>query len=244
MNINERHSIVGLPCVEHKVSKKPREIFLLRGNGCKWRKCRFCDYHLDFSSDEKENFELNSDVLENLTGEFGCIEIINSGSFSDLDEKTMALIKAKCLEKSIKQIHFECHWNDRKNIEQLKKDFKKIGVTVKIKMGVETFDLVFRESYLLKGIDESSPEAIAKYADEVCLLQGIPGQTSTSMFTDIEIGLKYFERVCINVMCENSTPIKPDSRVISIFQKLVYPTYINNPRVDILIKNTDFGVGD
>ncbi|MEF9983036.1 MAG: radical SAM protein [Oscillospiraceae bacterium] len=244
MNINERHSVVGLPSEEYNITKNPREIFLLRGNGCKWKKCRFCDYHLDFSLDENDNFKLNSKVLEYLTGKFSCIEIINSGSFSDLDEKTMALIKAKCIEKKIEQIHFECHWNDRNNIQQLKNDFKKIGVTVKIKIGVETFDKLFRESYLIKGIDESSPEIIAEYADEVCLLQGIPGQTAESMLTDIKIGLKYFERVCINIMCENSKPIKPDFRVIKIFKDLIYPTYVKNPRVDILFTNTDFGVGE
>ena len=26
--------------------KNPREIVMLVGNGCKWRKCRFCNYHL------------------------------------------------------------------------------------------------------------------------------------------------------------------------------------------------------
>ena len=31
--------------------KNPREIVMLRGSGCKWRRCRFCDYHLDFSKD-------------------------------------------------------------------------------------------------------------------------------------------------------------------------------------------------
>ena len=31
--------------------KNPREIVMLVGDGCKWRKCRFCDYHLDSSKD-------------------------------------------------------------------------------------------------------------------------------------------------------------------------------------------------
>ena len=40
--------------------KNPREIVLLRGSGCKWKRCAFCDYHTDFSEDENANFELNS----------------------------------------------------------------------------------------------------------------------------------------------------------------------------------------
>ncbi len=63
------------------------------------------------------------------------------------------------------------------------------------------------------------------------------------MIRDIEMGLKYFERVCINIMTENGMPIKPDSGVIQIFINEIYPKYKDNPRIDILLNNTDFGVG-
>ena len=63
------------------------------------------------------------------------------------------------------------------------------------------------------------------------------------MKNDIEIGLKYFERICINLMVENTTDIRPDNEVLQIFMKELYPLYIKNPRVDILTENTDFGVG-
>ena len=63
--------------------KNKREIVLLRGSGCKWRKCRFCDYHLDFSKDEEENFSLNREILQQVTGCFGVLETINSGSYCD-----------------------------------------------------------------------------------------------------------------------------------------------------------------
>ena len=29
------------------LDKDKREIVLLIGNGCKWSKCKFCNYHLD-----------------------------------------------------------------------------------------------------------------------------------------------------------------------------------------------------
>ena len=48
--------------------KNPREIVLLRGTGCRWRKCTFCDYHLDSSPDEAENWRLNQEVLQQVTG--------------------------------------------------------------------------------------------------------------------------------------------------------------------------------
>lgn len=224
--------------------KNPREILLLRGSGCRWRKCRFCDYHLDFCKNEEENFELNRRILEKVTGEYGVLETINSGSFTDLDAKTVNLIEKTCLEKNIHTLHIESHWLHREALAKIRRRFSDVGITVKVKIGVETFDLLFRESYLVKGITTDRPQDIAAYFDEVCLLFGLPGQTLTSMQCDIETGLQYFERICINIMCENTMPVKPDPRVIASFAEKLYPLYINNPRVDILMDNLDFGVGD
>lgn len=223
--------------------KNPREIVMLRGSGCVWKRCRFCDYHLDKSSDEAANFTLNREQLLQITGQYHKLEVINSGSFVDLNADTINMIESICLVKGITEIHFECHWMHRDAIPAFRERFLKKGITLKLKIGVETFDSLFRESYLVKGIDTDNPVDIAKYFDEVCLLQGIPGQTVESMEHDIETGLKHFERVCVNIMVENRMPIKPDPRVIALFREHLYPRYIDNPRVDILMENTDFGVG-
>ncbi len=53
------------------LEKRRREIVLLRGSGCVYKKCTFCDYHADRCSNEDENFALNSKVLNKVTGEFG-----------------------------------------------------------------------------------------------------------------------------------------------------------------------------
>lgn len=223
--------------------KNPREIVLLRGSGCRWRRCRFCDYHLDCSPDEEANFELNRKVLEHVTGAQGKLEVINSGSFVDLDGRTMDRIGEVCRDRHIREIHFECHWMHRGEIPALREGFRRYGTAVKVKTGVETFDALFRECYLDKGINEENPRKIAEPFDEVCLLQGIPGQTEESMVRDIETGLELFERVCVNVMTENSSRIAPDPGVIAIFREKVLPRYADNERVDILMENTDFGVG-
>lgn len=223
--------------------KNPREIVMLRGKGCSFRRCRFCDYHLDSSTDTLANFALNREQLMKVTGIYGKLEVINSGSFVDLDENTLAMIEQICNQHNIHQIHFECHWQHRDAIADFRRRFALQGIKLKIKTGVETFDSLFRESYLVKGIDAKKPEEIAIFFDEVCLLQGIPGQTVQSMEQDIQLGLTYFERVCINIMQENTKPIKPDPRVIAAFTKELYPKYINNDRVDILMENTAFGVG-
>lgn len=223
--------------------KNPREIVMLRGHGCSWRRCRFCDYHLDSSTDEKSNFNLNKEQLLKITGIYHKLEVINSGSFVDLDEATLTLIEKVCQKHQINQVHFECHWRHRDAIADFRRRFHSHNIELKIKIGVETFDTLFRESYLDKGIDTDCPQDIAEYFDEVCLLFGIPGQTAESMERDIQTGLAYFERVCVNIMQENRRPIKPDPRVIAIFSKELYPKYIEDRRVDILMENTAFGVG-
>lgn len=223
--------------------KNPREIVLLRGSGCAWRKCTFCDYHLDYSKNEEENYQLNSQVLDKITGKYPHLEVINSGSFFELDEKTMEKIYKVCVDKQIRTLHFESHWMYRDKIASWREKFQTIGVELKIKIGVETFDYQYREEILKKGITTDQIEEIQKDFDEVCLLQGLTGQTEEGMKRDIELGLAYFERVCVNVMVENTTRIKPDQAVIKNFVETVYPLYKDNGRVDILLENTEFGVG-
>ncbi len=52
---------------------------------------------------------------------------------------------------------------------------------------------------------------------------------------DIETGLAHFKRVCINIMIENTTPVKPSSSVIEIFIQKLYPIYKDHERIDILL---------
>lgn len=224
--------------------KNPREILLLRGRGCGWRRCSFCDYHLDYSKDEDANYQLNEVELQKVTGCYGKLETINSGSFPELDEKTIAKIRQVCVEKKIHEIHVEVHWMYKDEIRKIRDYFAEKGIAVKVKLGVETFDYEYREKILKKGIGTDSPEEIAKYADEVCLLFGLANQTLASMQRDVEIGLRFFERICINIMVENSTKIKPDEEVIKQFRQELYDKYINDNRVDILMENTELGVGD
>lgn len=229
----ERYSVI--------TEKQPREIVLLRGRGCGYRKCAFCDYHLDFSSDDDENFTLNAEVLSRVTGIYGELEVINSGSVFELDGRTLNLIMSICREKNISIIHFEAHYMYRDRLPALRRVFD--GFTLKLKLGLETFDYNLRERVLFKGIKARDPAVIADGFDEANFLFGLKGQTAAGMINDIELGLKNFERVCANVMCENSTAIKPDPQAVSAFLTQVYPIYKNCTRVDILINNTDFGVG-
>lgn len=223
--------------------KNKREIVMLRGTGCKWKKCRFCDYHLDFSKDEEANTKLNAEVLANVTGFYGKLEVINSGSFFELNEDTIENIENVCKLRSINELNFESHWMYKDKVQAFRERFKKLGINLKMKIGVESFDYDFRELYLVKGMKVHSPEQIGAIFDEVCLLQGLEGQTVESMRQDISIGLRCFDRICINIMIDNGMPVKPSREVVEDFVREIYPIYKYNERVDILLNNTDFGVG-
>lgn len=224
------------------LNKQKREIVLLRGSGCVYRKCAFCDYHLDQCDDQDANFSLNRRVLARVTGEFGDLEVINSGSVFELDARTLELIREICEKKKISILHFESHYLYRDKIPGLRREFS--GFDLKMKLGLETFDSRLRENVLKKGIREHDPALISRNFQEANFLFGLKGQTPASMERDIVLGLTYFQRICINIMCENTTPVKPDREVISHFIRELYPKYRDNERVDILIQNTDFGVGD
>lgn len=224
--------------------KNPREIVLLRGNGCKWRKCAFCDYHTDFSKDEEANYKLNKEVLSKVTGKYGRLEIINSGSFVDFNAETAAEIRRTAETKNIHSLHFECHWMHRDKLEEFRRYFNSSGIEVIYKIGIETFDIPFREDVLKKGMGNAKPAEIAEAGfGEINLLCGIAGQTAETMRTDIKTGLRYFDRVCVNLMTANTTDIGPAETVMKQFRQEIYPEYKDNRRVDILLENTDFGVG-
>ena len=221
--------------------KDPREIVLLRGRGCFYKKCAFCDYHLDASPDDEANQRLNKSVLDQVTGQYHNLEVINSGSFHELGQQTLALIKQTAEEKQINILHFEAHYLVRNKIQALRDFFHPIEL--KLRIGIETFDENLRENILKKGMPNATPEEIARYFQEANFLVGVTGQTEAMIQKDIDLGLQYFQRINLNVMCPNTAPIQPDPEVIDTFLQNIYPKYKDDPRIDILLHNTDFTVG-
>ena len=216
----------------------PREFLLLKGTGCKYKKCKFCDYYLDASENP---FEENKKVLDKITGETGVLDIINSGSAMELDSQTLDLIYKKAKELGIHTIWFEAHWMYRKQIESFKNKFP--GIKIKFRIGVETFDPMLRNSWH-KGIPAHvTPQEIAKYFQGGCLLIGVKGQTKETIYSDIQTALSIFEYFSVNVFVKNSTPIEPDPQLINWFKTEILPSIQENPKIEILLNNTDLGVG-
>ncbi len=53
---------------------------------------------------------------------------------------------------------------------------------------------------------------------------------------------KYFKYGCINIFIDNTTNIKADNELIEWFREK-YGYLEENPNIEILWNNTDFGVG-
>ena len=103
----ERYSVI------HTIM--PREFVLLQGGGCRWGKCTFCDYHNDVSENP---FAVNREVLKKVTGCYGVLDVINSGSAMELDDETVAMINSVVKEKQIHTLWFEAHYMYRHRLEE------------------------------------------------------------------------------------------------------------------------------
>ena len=216
----------------------PREFVLLQGKGCRWKKCTFCDYHEDVSDDP---FAVNSEVLKQVEGVYGVLDVINSGSAMELDGRTVEMIKKVVKEKKIHTLWFEAHYMYKNQLAKFAEQFE--GVEVKFRCGVESFDGRLRERWN-KGIAVSvTAEDVAKYFQGVCLLCCTVGDSKERILRDIELAERYFEYASVNVFCENGTAVKRDEELANWFVKDVYPKLKVSSKIEILINNTDLGVG-
>ncbi len=221
-------------------NKNQREIVLLKAYPCAWGKCRFCDYIDDNSRDKESMLTLNEQVLSRVTGEFGVLEVINSGSCFELPKETLSLIRKLVHEKHIRRLFFEAHWMYRHHLQKMK-DY--MGIPITFKIGVETFDETFREQYLNKHADFHSPQEVRRYFDSPCLMVGIKGQTKEMIDYDIKMLKENFSLGTINVFTDNSTDVKRDPVLVDWFMKK-YSYLLDDPTVEVLYEKTDFGVGD
>ena len=228
----ERYSVIR--------EKHPREIVLLKAFPCAWGRCAFCDYPDDNSRDEEAINALNFQVLSRVTGQMGVLEVINSGSCFELPEATLLEIRRIIREKQIQRLFFESHWMYRNRLQQMR-DF--MGVPITFKIGVETFDNDFRERVLNKHADFQTPEEVARYFDSPCLMVGIQGQTREMIDYDIRMLKQHFRLGTVNVFVNNTTAIRRDEELVRWFLD-TYGWLREDPAVEVLVENTDFGVGD
>ncbi len=221
-------------------NKNQREIVLLKAYPCVWGKCRFCDYIDDNSRDKEGMLSLNREVLSHVTGEFGVLEVINSGSCFELPKETLEDIRTIVRKKHIQKLFFEAHWIYRNRLDEMREFF---GIPIVYKTGAETFDYDFREHYLNKHADFQDAGELSRYFDSPCLMVGIKGQTKEMIRNDIALLKQYFKLGTINVFTNNTTDVKRDEELVRWFLD-EFGYLEDDPSVEVLYENTDFGVGD
>ncbi|MGL4687473.1 MAG: radical SAM protein [Fusobacteriaceae bacterium] len=220
---------------------KFREIVLLKGFPCKYGKCSFCNYIEDNSLDETLLESTNFKILENITGEFGVLEVINSGSVFELPLSTLEKIREVVKNKKIKTLIFEIYYGYINRIDEIKVFFPEVEVL--FKMGIETFDNEFRKKVYNKNFTliEKDWKELREKIYSVCLLVCTKGQSKEMIERDIKLGLKYFPHITINIFVDNGTIVKNDPELERwIIEKYEYLS--KNSKVDFLITNKDFGV--
>ena len=226
----ERYSVIH--------TKMPREFVLLQGRGCRWGRCTFCDYHADTSENP---YRLNEEVLSKVTGCYGILDIINSGSGLELDTDTLKLIKKVATEKSIHTLWFEMHYMYRHRLAEFADYFAPLKV--KFRCGIESFDGKQRKRWN-KGVPESvTAEDVAKYFQGVCLLCCTEGESRERIISDIQKAEQLFEYYSINIFCNNTTTVKRDDELAHWFINNIYHKAERSTKAEILLNNTDLGVG-
>lgn len=219
-------------------TKLQREFLLLQGRGCRWRRCTFCNYHQDCSDTP---FLINKECLKRVTGRYGVLDIINSGSAMEIDEETLDLIAQIVREKKIHTLWFEAHYMYRHRLEEFASRFA--PAKVKFRCGIESFDPQLREEWN-KGVPASvTPADVARYFSGVCLLCCTVGDSRERILNDIATADKYFEYFSVNLFCNNGTAVQRDEALARWFTDEVYPKIKDNPKIEILINNGDLGVG-
>ena len=224
--------------------KFQREIVLLKSFPCTYGKCSFCNYIEDNSNNEEEINEVNLEVLKEITGEFGVLEVINSGSVFEIPKKTLEKIREVVYEKDIKILYFEIFYSYLSRLDEIISYFnEKKKVEIRFRTGIESFDNDFRRNVYKKNIllDEKKIKELSEKIYSVCLLIATQGQTKEMIKNDIEMGLKYFKAITINIFVNNGTVVKRDDELVKWFvQDMRY--LFDNDRVEILIDNKDLGV--
>ena len=196
------------------INKNLREIVLLKALPCIWGKCAFCDYIDDNDDNIAEINKLNKEVLNNITGEFGVLEVINSGSCFEIPRESLEYIKKIVVEKKIKKLFLESHWCYKNRLQEMRDFF---GIEIIFKIGVETFDNSFRNLVLNKNANFKTVDEVKESFQSVCLLVGIKGQTKEMIKRDINLVLENFKYATINVFINNTTDVKRDEELVQWF---------------------------
>jgi len=218
----------------------PREVVLLKGLPCIWSRCTFCDYIDDNTTDEDSIRKVADEALAKVTGEFGRLQVINSGSIQELPLFLRERIRDLMKQKGVREFWTESYWAYRKDYAATRAFFE---VDTHLFLGVETFDDHLRNVVLNKSMHWSGPDEVAAATDSICLMIGFKGQTPDIIRRDIDILFSKFKYGIINLFSKNRLSDGLLDEAIKAWFCEEYAWLADRPNIDVLWENTDFGVG-
>lgn len=220
--------------------RHPREVLLLRGLPCIWSRCTFCDYIDDNTTDEDSIKKVADEVLTRVTGEFGRLQVINSGSIQELPLPIRERIRDLIQQRGITEFWTESYWAYRKDFAATRAFFE---VDTHLFLGVETFDDHLRNVVLNKSMHWSGPDEVAAATDSICLMIGFRGQTPDIIRRDMDLLLSKFKYGIVNLFTENRLSAGLMDEEIKAWFREEFAWLEDEPKVNVLWHNTDFGVG-
>ena len=222
--------------------KNPREIVLLKGFSCAYGNCACCNYILDNTDNEEEMNRVNLEAINQITGEKGVLQVINSGSVFELNDFTLSKIKEVCREKNIKILYFEAYFGYINRLNEIREYFSE--QEVRFAIGMETFDNEFRTKVLTKNFitNDKVLEKIKKEYKMGLFMICIKGQTKEMILRDIELAKEYFDEIALSVFVNNDTKVERDEELVKWFLTEIYPELNKKKNIEILVDNKDFGV--
>lgn len=218
----------------------PREVVLLKGLPCIWGRCSFCDYVDDNTRDEALIHRVAEENLAKVTGEFGRLQVINSGSIQELPRGVQERIRERLVDREIGQFFTESYWAYRGVFEETRAFF---GRQTHLFLGVETFDDALRNGVLNKAMDWSGPDEVAALTDSICLMVGFRGQTRDSIRRDVDLLRSRFTYGFVNLFTENRLSSGLLDEEIKAWFREEFAWLEREPNINVFWRNTDLGVG-
>jgi hypothetical protein len=174
------------------------------------------------------------------TGEFGRLQVINSGSIQELPLTIRKQVRDLLAAKDIREFWTESYWAYRKDYDETRRFF---GVPTYLFLGVETFDDDLRNRVLNKSMHWNNPDEVAAATDSICLMIGFRGQTQDIIRRDVDLLLTKFKYGFINMFSENRLSAGLMDEGIKDWFHTEYAWLEKEPNVTVLWKNTGLGVG-
>ncbi len=218
----------------------PREVVLLKGLPCIWSRCTFCDYIDDNTNDEAVIRRVADEELAKVTGEFGRLQVINSGSIQELPLAVRERIRDLMRARGIREFWTESYWAYRKGFDAARRFFE---VETHLFLGVETFDDGLRNGVLNKSMHWTGPDEVAAATDSICLMIGFRGQTPDMIRRDVDILLSKFKYGFVNLFSENRLSAGLMDEDIKAWFKDEFAWLEREPNLTVLWENTGLGVG-